>query len=157
MELTQVSRYTGTTEEGLGDWAAREAALGGYAAARRQADDRHNRRVLEAARLYSDCLAGKVDPFLLKEAIAPRHDWAVAELMRRYPRMYDMPGGRVMGLRETMSVTDYQALFVDVLDRMYYGYYNEYPALSKQLVRVHALRDFRLVSRYLLDGAVSPL
>jgi hypothetical protein len=63
----------------------------------------------------------------------------------------------MVGLRETMSVTDYQALFVDVLDRIYYGYYNAYPIANLPLVRRHPLRDFRLVSRYLLDGAVTPL
>ncbi|MGH7488662.1 MAG: hypothetical protein ACREMY_24135, partial [bacterium] len=157
MELTNVSRYEGGTEQGLGEWAAREAALGGYAAARREATSRHQFRVTEAARLYADVLNGRQDPFLLKQAIFPQHEWAVAELMRQYPGMYSDPGGRVRPLKETMSVTDYQALFVDVLDRMYYGYYNAYPIANKPCVKIHPLRDFRLVSRYLLDGAVTPL
>jgi hypothetical protein len=132
-------------------------SLEGFQAARRNADARHNRRVMEAARLYADCLAGREDPLLIQEAMQPRRDYVVAHLMEKYPGLYGDPGGRQLGLRETMSVTDYQALFVDVLDRMYYGYYNAYPIVNKQLVRVHNLRDFRLVSRYLLDGVVTPL
>jgi hypothetical protein len=62
-----------------------------------------------------------------------------------------------LGLRETMSVTDYQALYVDVLDRLYYGYYNDYPVTAMPLVRKHTLRDFRFVSRYMLDGIVGPV
>jgi hypothetical protein len=87
----------------------------------------------------------------------PRNEVFVAHLMERYPRLYGDPGGRTLGLRETMSVTDYQALYVDVLDRMYYGYYSAFPIVNKSLVKIHQLRDFRLVSRYLLDGAVTPL
>jgi len=132
-------------------------ALKGFQAARRNADARHQRRVMEAARLYRDALEGRVDPILIREAMTPRTDFIVAHLMEAYPGIYGDPGGRALGLRETMSVTDYQALFVDVLDRMYYGYYNGYPIINKALVRVHPLRDFRLVSRYLLDGVVSPL
>src|SRR5271170_7411919 len=106
------AQYQSHDERGLGDWAGREAALNGYAAARRSSDARHNRRVVEAARLYADAIDGRVDPFLLKEAMYPKNDWAVAHLMQQYPGIYGDPVGRQMGLRETMSVTDYQALFV---------------------------------------------
>src|ERR1700679_562238 len=133
------------------------AALEGFRMAQRNASASHNRRVLEAAKLYADALAGRVDPILVREAMMPRTDFIVAHLMEKYPGLYGDPGGRMLGLRETMSVTDYQALFVDVLDRMYYGFYNAYPIYNKALVKVHPLRDFRLVSRYLLDGVVSPL
>jgi hypothetical protein len=138
--------------------AMEHTSLEGFRAAQRNASAAHNRRVLEAARLYADALAGRVDPILVKEAMMPRTDFIVAHLMENYPGLYGDPGGRrMLGLRETMSVTDYQALFVDVLDRMYYGYYNAYPVYNKSLVRVHNLRDLRLVSRYLLDGVVTPL
>jgi hypothetical protein len=132
-------------------------AIQGFQAARRNADDKHNRRVLEAARLYADAVAGRIDPILIREAMSPRNDFIVAHLMEKYPGLYPDRGNRQTTLRETMSVTDYQALFVDVLDRMYYGYYNAYPVYNKGLVKVHNLRDFRLVSRYLLDGVVTPL
>lgn len=133
-----------------------DRSMQGFAAARRNAGAFHDRRVIEAARLYADCLAGRVDPIFIREAIMPRNEVFVRHLMEKYPGIYGDPGGRQLGLRETMSVTDYQALYVDVLDRMYYGFYNAYPVVNKSLVKVHTLRDFRLVSRYLLDGAVTP-
>lgn len=133
-----------------------DRSMQGFTAARRNAGAAHDRRVLEAARLYADALAGRIDPIFIKEAMFPKNEVFVRHLMERYPGMYGDPGGRIMGLRETMSVTDYQALYVDVLDRMYYGFYNAYPIVNKGLVKTHTLRDFRLVSRYLLDGAVTP-
>ena len=136
----------------------RDLSFSGFSQARRQASATHQKRVNEAGRLYADVLSGRVEPILLREAIFPRTDFIVEHLMRSYPGIYGDPGGRnMLGLRETMSVTDYQALYVDVLDRMYYGYYSTYPIVNKGLVKIHPLRDFRLVSRYLLDGAVTPL
>jgi hypothetical protein len=112
---------------------------------------------MEAAKLYADCLQGRLDPIFLKQAMRPSDETLVGVLLERYPGLYGDPGGRIMGLRETMSVTDYQALYVDVLDRMYYGYYSAYPIVNKSLVKVHQLRDFRTVKRYLQDGVVTPL
>lgn len=129
----------------------------GYASVQRRVSETHKRRVDQAARMYADALQGRIDPWLIKQAMSPTADFAVAEIARRYPGIYGDPGGRSFGLRETMSVTDYQALFVDVLDRQYYGFYSAYPIVNKGLVRIHQLRDFRNVSRYLLDGMVSPL
>ena len=120
-------------------------------------------RVKDAARLYADVVNGREDPIFFREAMNPSRGVFVQYLAEKYPGIYTPDygdrGGRslpTVGLRETMSVTDYQALFVDVLDRLYYGYYNGFPIVNKALVRIHQLRDFRLVSRYLLDGAVTP-
>ena len=147
-------------KNGLGlDTPTQQAVAGrmtGFAAARRQANAAHKRRVSEAARLYADVLSGRANPILLQEAMAPKTDYIVEHLRREYPGLYLDSNGRMLGLRETMSVTDYQALYVDVLDRMYYGFYSAYPIVNKSLVKMHTLRDFRLVSRYLLDGAVTP-
>src|ERR1700723_745272 len=136
----------------------RNQGLGDFVAAKRNASVTRQRRVTEAAKLYADVLQGRLDPVFLREAIMPRNEVFVAHLMEKYPNLYrdDSTGRQLLGLRETMSVTDYQALYVDVLDRQYYGYYNAYPIINKPLVKVHPLRDFRVVSRYLLDGAVSP-
>ena len=121
-----------------------------------KAGTQRKRRVNEAMRLYLDVLGGRTDPILIREALYPQHEFVVREVAKRYPGLYG-DGNRQMGLRETMSVTDYQALYVDVLDRMYYGYYNDFPVDTLQLVKQHDLRDFRLVSRYLLDGMVGPM
>lgn len=117
----------------------------------------HARRVTEAARLMADVLSGAEDPFILKQALHPTHEVAVRYLMERYPRIYPTSNGRQVGLRETMSVSDYTALYTDVLDRMYYGYYNAAPITNMPLVKEHNLRDFRTVKRFTEDGAVTPL
>lgn len=114
------------------------------------------RRVREAAKLYTDALTGRIDPFLLKQAMRPTSEIYVRHLAERYPGLYGDPGGRQLGLRETMSVSDYQALFADVLDRKYYGYYNSYPVVYYPIVRRQTLMDFRVVKRYMLDGMVTP-
>ena len=136
----------------------REQGLNDFVAAKRNASTARKKRINEAARLYADVLNGKLDPVFMREAIMPRNAVFVQHLIENYPGLYinEADGRRMLGLRETMSVTDYQSLYVDVLDRMYYGYYNAYPIVNKPLVRVHPLRDFRVVSRYLLDGMVSP-
>jgi hypothetical protein len=41
-----------------------------------------------------------------------------------------VPGQKLISIPKPMpvlSVDDYQRLYIDVLDRMYLGYYNEYP------------------------------
>jgi hypothetical protein len=151
MEFTPAGSYE------LGSGVGNHASLNGFRAAKQQANASHKRRVVEGARLYADVLQGRLDPVFLRQAINPTDETLVYHLAERYPGLYGDPGGRMLGLRETMSVTDYKALYVDVLDRMYYGYYSAYPIVNKGLVKIHALRDFRTVSRYLLDGVVSPL
>ncbi len=135
----------------------RAQGLGDFVAARRNAGAVREARVTAAAKLYSDVLKGRLDPVFLREAVMPKNPVFVEHLMKTYPNLYrDDRSGHTLGLRETMSVNDYQALYVDVLDREYYGYFNAYPIVNKPIVKVHPLRDFRVVSRYLLDGAVSP-
>lgn len=147
-KFEQIAQYEGGGVES-------QRAMQGFSAARRQSDQRHRRRVNEAARLYADVLSGALDPVFMREALQPRNEALVAHLVERYPGLYGQQAG-FTSLRETMSVTDYQALYVDVLDRIYYGYYNTYPVVNKPLVKVNPLRDFRVVSRYLLDGMVTP-
>ena len=113
------------------------------------------RRSLAAAKLYADVVNGRVPRHLLSEAMRPTHEVYVYHLQQQYPGLYG-DGQRMTGLRESMSNTDYQALFVDVLDRMYYGYYNEWPIDMWQCVRRHTCMDTRIVKRYLYDGDVEP-
>jgi hypothetical protein len=133
-------------------------AIDGFMATQRNASLTRTRRVNEAAKLYADVLNGRLEPEFFKQAINPRIPSMVAHLMENYGNIYrDDSSGRILGLRETMSVSDYQSLYVDVLDRIYYGYYNDFPIVNKPMVRMHQLRDFRLVSRYILDGMVTPM
>lgn len=150
----EISAAVGSSDQYVyGREIADQAGMAGYV----RAGSNRKKRVNEAMRLMLDVQEGKVDPIFLREAMYPRLDFVVAELNRRYPGLYGDPGGRMLGLRETMSSTDYQALFVDVLDRKYYGYYNDYPVNEFQLVRKHTLRDTRAVSRYMQDGVVGPM
>lgn len=113
------------------------------------------RRVTEAGRLFADALSGRLDPFLWKQVWSgPTRPVYAQHLAESYPGL--LPQGHNMALRETMSFSDYQALFTVVLDQLYYGYYNAYPIVNLGLVRQHDLRDFRIVDRFLLDGVVSP-
>lgn len=116
-------------------------------------DPNHAWRVFEAARLLADCVEGRLDPIFFKEAMSPTNPVLVEHLRQTYPRIFRE---RSIGLRETMSYSDYSALTVDILDRMLYGYYSAAPITNKPLVKMHTLRDFRLVARYAMDGATKP-
>lgn len=126
----------------------------GFGRARRNSDPQHKRRVLEAARLIADAISGRIDPFWVREAMNPSSDEMAQIVERQYPGLY--PRGNASALRETMSRTDYQALFADVLDILYYGYFSAFPVFNESVCRVKDLTDTRFVKRYLLDGLVSP-
>ena len=129
-----------------------------YASSRwRTGDQFHRARVLEAARLLDDAVQGRIDPFLFKQAMQPTHEIYVEHLKREYPKIFrEAVRTDHLGLRETMSYSDYSALTVDILDRMLYKYYSAAPITNMPLVKKHTLRDFRLVARYEMDGATKP-
>jgi hypothetical protein len=134
---------------------------GEYVRSRRSmADPDRRRKVVEAARLFRDAMIGTIDPFLWQQALQPTHEMYVHHLAENYPGIFGsasqmLRAGRI-GLRETMSYSDYSALTVDILDRMYYEYYSAAPITNMPLVKKHTLRDFRLVARYTTDGGVKP-
>lgn len=147
----------GAPQPGFEQPVTQHASMGGFSMARRNGNAAHHARVMEAARLFRDVLSGQTHPFFMQQAMNPTEDIAVAWLQENYSGIFPASARRGgFGLREVMSVTDYQALFVDVIDRIYYGYYNAYPIVNLPLVRQHDLRDFRTVSRFLLDGLVTP-
>ena len=120
----------------------------------------HRRRVFEAARLLLDCVNGREEPLMWKEFMRPTKQIYVQALHENYPGIWGQHAfqdqvGRI-GLRETMSYSDYSALTVDIIDRMLYGYYSAAPISNLPLVKKHTLRDFRLVARYEMDGATKP-
>lgn len=138
----------------------REANGGEYVPSKRQDGPIHRRRVVEAAKLLTSCMNGNEEPLFWKQFMFPTEQWAVQHLAERYPGIWGQNAfrdnlGRV-GLKETMSYSDYSALTVDILDRMLYGYYSAAPIANLSLVKKHPLRDFRLVARYEMDGAVKP-
>ncbi len=113
------------------------------------------RRLAAAAKLYSDVLHGRQPRHLLAEAMNPTHEVYVAHIASQYPDLYGHEF-RLRGLRESMSNTDYKALFADVLDREYLGYYNDWPIDMWRCVKRHTCTDTRVVRRYLYDGDVEP-
>lgn len=133
----------------------------GFADRVRRDDAVHRQRVTEAARLLVDAMMGRVPSHLFSEAWRPTSRYALMELNERYPALVrgfaDMrhPSSGI-GLRETMSTSDYSALTVDVLDRMLYGYYSAAPVPNMALVKKHTLRDFRVVARYEMDSGTRP-
>ena len=130
--------------------------LQGYTQVRRQMDAQQHRRVNEAGRLYADVTRGRLDPIFLREAMRPSNPVLVEHLRQTYPGLYRDTYGRTLGLRETMAVTDYQALYADVIDRLYYSNFQAWPINNMALVKEQDLRDFRYVKRYLYDGLVTP-
>ncbi len=131
-------------------------ALRGFQARENKKSPAHRRRVLDASRLMCDVMEGREDPYLYKQAMNPTDQYAVMKLAENYPGIFGGNGGGPLALRETMSYSDYSALTVDILDRVLYGYYTAAPITNMPMVRKKALRDFRLVARYAMDGATTP-
>ena len=143
----------------LPDWNPQSLSphVQGYQRAAQVASAAHNRRVMEAARLMSDAVSGRVDPIFWKAALNPHsvNPWIVEGLRHDYPGIYRQ-NGRQLSLQETMAVTDYQALFADVIDRQYYSNFAAWPITNAPLLLDKDLRDFRQVKRYMYDGLVTP-
>lgn len=155
--LAQHGAQEAYTHESVVDIMSRE----NYADRVRRSGAVHERRVNEAARLIVDIQRGRVSSHLFQEAMRPTSRYAMMELQERYPALVagfanlNHPSYGI-GLRETMSTSDYSALTVDVLDRMLYGYYSAAPIPNMSLVKKHTLRDFRVVARYAMDSATRP-
>jgi hypothetical protein len=126
----------------------------GFSQVIRDRSSARKRRVVEAARLMYDVMHGREESWMLREAMMPSHEGKLRLVMEQYPGLF--PNGQGLGLRETMSYSDYSALTVDILDRLLYGYYTSAPTTTKVLTKVRPLRDFRVVARYEMDGAVTP-
>ncbi len=154
-DLTFSHQFDGTERE-----VSDHAQVRGYFAARRNAGEIHERRIQEAVRLYADVIMGREHRMMISEAMNPTSEVIVQHLAQKYPGLYGNAfhePGRIMPLRETMAVTDYQALTVDVLDRSYYSIFDGFPIANLALAKVVTLRDFRPRKIYLLDGGVTPL
>lgn len=125
----------------------------GWAMRERQRSAAWRNRVNQVAGLMLAVMEGREDPIMWREFMSPRKPVFVEYLNSNYPGLLR---NETVGLRETMSYSDYSALTVDILDRMLYGYYSAAPITNKPLAKPHTLRDFRLVARYSMDGATKP-
>lgn len=146
MRFTDFSRFGSYT--GSDALAAMQAAEG-FIARQRKMSEAHKARVDNFVKLFAAVASGAEDPFLLREAFTPRHEYAVIELGRKYPG--------VLRFSETMATSDFaDYLTVDVLDRMLWGYWNIDQVPNMALVKKVTLRDFRQVKRFEVNGAVKP-
>ena len=88
-------------------------ALRGFSEARRAAGAQHQRRVTEAANLMAAVLTGWEDPFLLRQAMNPTADYAVAHLMTGlYCRTLKPVEGRPVSLPEPWWLRHRRASFL---------------------------------------------
>lgn len=142
-DFAHLGAYSGS--EGLQAQLAAE----GFVARQRQMSEAHKSRVDNFVKLFAAVASGNEDSFLLREAFAPRHAYAVAELQNKYPG--------VLRLGETMATSDFpEYLTVDVLDRMLYGYWNVDSIPNMVLVKSEPLKDFREAKRFEVNGGVEP-
>ncbi len=82
----------------------------------------------------------------------PQYQQGLTEALRLYDRV--LRGNRYAALQfqESMSRSDFQYLFGDVLDRQLLAAYQDMPVRWDQVARRGRVRDFRVVKRYTLDG-----
>ncbi len=107
---------------------------------------RHESRVREAARLWVDCIEGRLDPFFLNQAMHPTSGLAFQMLCKNYPKLFT----------EAMSTSDFTALTADVLDRELLGYFTAVPIPNLGLAKKVTLHDFRNRKLFIEDGMTTP-
>lgn len=117
--------------------------LDGFTPAHQQARES---RVMDAARLWLDCIEGRQDPYFLNQAMKPTSGLAWQMLCKEYPHAF----------REAMTTSDFSALTADVLDRELWGYYTAVPIPNLGVAKKATLRDFRNKKIFLEDGMVTP-
>lgn len=150
--LERIGQATEWSEQAV---SAKVRETGNYSLRRKNNSPQHRRRVVEASRLMADVMQGREHPIMFEEALTPTNEVFVKYIDEKYPGIFFREASRI-GLRETMSYSDYSALTVDIIDRMLYEFYSAAPITNLPLVKKHPLRDFRLVARYAMDGAVKP-
>lgn len=127
----------------LASGGALTASAMGFNEASRQLAVRQKLKIVEAFRLWKGFMAGEVDSFLMREAFAPRKDYAFRELNKIAPSIF----------HEAMTRSDFTNLTTYVLDRMMLDNYATFPFTYPQIARVHRnVRDFRTVERWVTDG-----
>jgi hypothetical protein len=134
-ELYQASPITGGRIE-----------VPGFSLVTREANARHQVRILGAAEVWADFVEGQLKPFYMNEAFNPTDSGAWDYLCRRYPMVF----------KETMTTSDFNALTVDVLNRELLGDYTERPIPNAGLTKRATLNDFRNKKVFIFDGLETP-
>jgi hypothetical protein len=122
--------------------------VAGFSPVTRRANAVQQVRLEEASRLWLEAQEGKLDPYLLRNAFNPTSEVAFKELCHRYPVLF----------RETMTVSDFDSLTDQVLDRMLLANYQAMPSPWRAFCRVREdIKDFRSVRLYGMDGGADVL
>lgn len=128
----------------------------GLSEAQRQANALRESRVASAAEFVSDLLNGRIRAYYLREALAPSSPAMVQIIEANYPGIFRRatPAEQaVMGLQESMTVSDFPLLMGDVLDRMMLARFTEVPPVWRQYIGTgRPLRDFRAARLLQTDG-----
>ena len=116
----------------------------------------HESRVASAAEFVSDLLSGAVRGYYLREVLSPSSPEMTRVIEANYPGLFrraTLAEAAMMGLNESMTVSDFPLLMGDVLDRMLLARFNEVPQVWRQYISVgQPLRDFRTARMLQTDG-----
>ncbi|GII87068.1 hypothetical protein Ssi03_50580 [Sphaerisporangium siamense] len=82
----------------------------------------------------------------------PRYQRDLTEALRLYERVLGGNRRAALDFQESMSRSDFQFLFGDVIDRQLLAFYNTMPVNWDITARRGRVRDFRTVKRFTLDG-----
>lgn len=122
----------------------------------RQAQALHESRVASAAEFVSDLLTGSIRGYLLREALSPSSPEMARVIESNYPgllRRANLAEAAMMGIQESMTVSDFPLLMGDVLDRMMLARFAEVPQVWRGYISVgQPLRDFRAARLLQTDG-----
>ncbi len=115
----------------------------GFNKVRKELNAKRRVQISEATDLWGNFLNGKINPFLMREALNPTEDFAYRELNRRAPAIFN----------EVMTRSDFTNLTTYVLDRLMMENYPTFPKTYDQICRVHGnVKDFRVVERWVTDN-----
>src|ERR1043165_575059 len=82
----------------------------------------------------------------------PAYQRNLTEALRLYDRVLSGNRRAAVDFQESMSRSDFQYLFGDVIDRQLLAAYQTMPVRWDQVARRGRVRDFRTVRRFTLDG-----
>ena len=92
-----------------------------------------------------------------RRSLDPHYQRDFLEAVRLYERVCSGDSYAALQFREAMSTSDFPLLFGDIIDRQLLGAYQDWPATWSSYARRGTVRDFRLVSRFTVDGGAATL
>ncbi len=141
--------FTIQESSGYIDLSAPSPVAGHFGVRQLQKTRLREARITEATKMWRDWQDGVIDPVFVKSAMRGPElaDPTIFEaLCQRYPRLFPV------GLRETMTTSDFSVLTADILDRALIANYTAVPIPIMPLFKQVPLRDFRLRKLFLMDG-----